>query len=150
MEIFQLQELRKIWSNPLTRKTLLDKLADAGFGKEELSTLQKIVDAENSDLFDVLEYISFSIAPITREMRVASSQSSIFAMLNTKQKEFLEFVLSKYIESGVEELDEEKLPALLQLKYHSIGDAEDVLGEVGDIRKTFIGFQRYLYERKSA
>ena len=90
------EELRKIWSNPLTRKVLLDKLADAGFGKDELTTLQKIVDAENSDLFDVLEFISYSVKPITRETRVASSQSSIFAMLNNKQKEFLEFVLSKY------------------------------------------------------
>jgi len=50
-------ELRTIWSNPLTRRTLLEKLDDAGFGKEELSTLQKLIDAEKSDLFDVLEYV---------------------------------------------------------------------------------------------
>ncbi len=35
-------ELRTIWSNPLTRKTLLDKLAEAGYGKDELQTLQRL------------------------------------------------------------------------------------------------------------
>ena len=50
-------ELRTLWSNPLTRRTLLEKLDDAGFGKDELTTLQKLIDAEKSDLFDVLEYV---------------------------------------------------------------------------------------------
>ena len=101
-------------------------------------------------MFDVLEYISFAIKPITRELRVAEAQSKIFAMLNNGQKEFLEFVLSKYIETGVEELDEEKLPDLLTLKYHAIGDASEMLGSVENIRTTFFNFQKYLYERKTA
>jgi type I restriction enzyme R subunit len=144
------EELRKVWSNPITRKVMLDKLADAGFGKDELTALQKIVDAEKSDLFDVLEYISFSIKPITREMRVANAQQNIFAVLNPQQKEFLEFVLSKYIETGVEELDQEKLPGLLELKYHAINDAADKLGTVSKIRELFIDFQKYLYQKEVA
>lgn len=143
-------ELRRIWSNPITRKTLLEKLADAGYGKDELATLQKLINAEKSDLFDVLEYISFAIKPITREMRVAQAQVKIFRGLDNKQKEFLEFVLSKYIETGVEELDQEKLPDLLTLKYEAIRDAEEILGGVDNIRATFIDFQKYLYERKTA
>lgn len=143
-------ELRKIWSYPITRKTLLNKLADAGYGKDELTTMQKLIDAEKSDLFDVLEYVAFAVKPITREARVAGAQSNIFAMLNNKQKEFLEFVLSKYIETGVEELDEEKLPDLLTLKYHAIKDASEMLGGVENIRTTFFDFQKYLYERKLA
>ncbi|MFY9893960.1 MAG: hypothetical protein WAK63_07470 [Xanthobacteraceae bacterium] len=47
---------------------------------------------------------------------------------------------------GVSELDQDKLADLLQLKYHSVPDAIDQLGEVPRIRDTFIGFQRYLYE----
>ena len=139
-------ELRKIWSKPDTRKTLLEKLADAGYGLDELITLQKMINAEKSDLFDVLEYISFAMKPITREMRVAQAQSKIFSELDNKQKEFLEFVLSKYIETGVEELDQEKLPDLLTLKYQAISDAEEILGGVENIRSTFIDFQKYLYE----
>jgi type I restriction enzyme, R subunit len=143
-------ELRKIWSNPLTRKTLLDKLADAGFGKDELTTLQKVIDAEKSDLFDVLEFIAYSAKLLTREARVASAQTNIFAMLEPNQKEFLEFVLTKYIETGVEELDQDKLPGLLELKYHAVSDAAEKLGGVSKIRELFIEFQKHLYSEKIA
>ena len=79
-------------------------------------------------------------------MRVAQAQPRIFEGLNNEQKAFLEFILSKYIETGVEELDQEKLPDLLKLKYQAIRDAEEILGGVDSIRTTFIGFQKYLYE----
>jgi len=145
------EELRTLWSNPITRRTLLEKLAEAGFGKEELTTLQKLIDAEKSDLFDVLEYVfNSNFKPITREARVAAAQATIFALLNNKQKEFIEFVLSKYIETGVEELDQEKLPILLTNKYQSLEDAKDVLGEVANISSLFIEFQKYLYQQRVA
>ncbi len=144
------EELRKIWSNPLTRKTLLEKLDEAGFGKDELTTLQKIIDAEKSDLFDVLEFISYAIKPVTREARVAAAQHNIFALLDVNQKEFLEFVLTKYIETGVEELEQEKLPSLLELKYHAVSDAADKLGGVPRIRELFIEFQKHLYNERIA
>lgn len=145
------EELRVIWSNPMTRKILLEKLDEAGFGKNELSILQKLIDAEKSDLFDVLEYVfNGEIKPITREARVAAAQATIFALLNDKQKEFIEFVLSKYIETGVGELDQEKLPNLLTNKYQSLEDAKSELGDVTNIRKLFIEFQKHLYEEKVA
>jgi len=144
-------ELRTLWSNPLTRRTLLEKLDAAGFGKDELTTLQKLIDAEKSDLFDVLEYVFNSdIKPMTREARVAAAQATIFALLDNKQKEFIEFVLTKYIETGVEELDQEKLPLLLTNKYQSLEDAKEILGNVADISKLFIEFQKYLYDSKVA
>jgi len=143
------EELRKIWSSPITRKALLEKLAEAGFGKEELSVMQSLINAENSDLFDVLEYISFAVQPISRELRVANAQTKIFSSLSTEQKQFLEFVLSKYIETGVEELDQEKLPQLLTLKYQALDDAQKILGTVEKIRNMFVGFQRHLYEQQA-
>jgi len=144
------EELRIIWSNPTTRKVLLQKLSEGGYGKDELSILQELIDAEKSDIFDVLEYVSFAVSPITREIRVASAQTNIFNGLDNKQKEFLEFVLSKYIETGVEELDQEKLPSLLQLKYKSLTEAVDELGDVEKIQNTFIAFQKYLYQNQVA
>ena len=144
-------ELRRLWSHPMTRKTLLEKLADAGYGKAELTSLQKLIDAEKSDLFDVLEYVFNSdIKPITREARVAAAQANIFAFLNAQQKEFIDFVLSKYIETGVEELDQEKLATLLNIKYHSLEDAKEVLGAVSTISSLFIEFQKHLYEQVAA
>jgi len=145
------EELRTIWSNPLTRKILLNKLDAAGFGKEELSILQTLIDAEKSDIFDVLEYVFNSdIKPITRAARVEASQATIFAVLNEKQKEFIQFVLKKYIESGVDELDQEKLPVLLTSKYQSFEDAGVVLGDLSKVRDLFIEFQKYLYGVRSA
>lgn len=142
-------ELRKIWSDPKTRKTLLNKLSEAGYGMSELKTLQQLINAENSDIFDVLEYISFAIKPISREERVAKAQSNIFRSLDNNQKEFLEFVLSKYVETGIEELDQEKLPVLLKIKYFTINDATELLGGVNKIRDTFINFQQHLFAMPS-
>jgi len=138
-------ELRKIWSNPETRRVLLNKLAEAGYGMNELKTLQQLINAENSDIFDVLEYISFAIKPISREERVAKAQLNIFKSLENNQKEFLEFVLSKYIEVGIEELDQDKLPDLLKIKYLAIIDAVELFGGVSKIRDTFINFQKHLF-----
>ena len=141
------EELRKIWSDPVTRKAFLERIADAGFGKDELATLQRLIDAEKSDIFDVLEYVSFAIKPITREQRVTQAHDRIVNFLDVHQKEFLEFVLSKYVETGVEELDQDKLPDLLKLKYHELSDATEKLGDVSRIRQIFIAFQKYLYEK---
>jgi type I restriction enzyme R subunit len=144
-------ELRTLWSNPMTRKVLLEKLDAAGFPKSDLLIVQSLVNMENSDLFDVLEYVfNGNYNSLTREQRVAASQATIFALLDNKQKEFIEFVLSKYVETGVEELDQEKLPILLTNKYQSLEDAKEVLGNVGDISKLFIEFQKYLYDAKVA
>lgn len=139
-------ELRKTWSDPITRKSLLDKLADAGYGQAELGELQKLVDAEKSDLFDVLEYIAFYVQPITRESRVSQSKPKILEGLTLQQRDFLEFVLFKYIDSGVSELDQAKLPNLIELKYHTITDATHELGGVEEIRRLFFNFQKHLYE----
>ncbi|MFH0735444.1 MAG: DEAD/DEAH box helicase family protein [bacterium] len=140
-------ELCKIWGNPLTRRTLLTKLDEAGFSKSDLLSLQKLVSLEKSDLFDVLEYVFNSeIKTMTREERVNAAEATIFALLNPKQKEFIEFVLSKYIESGVDELDQDKLPVLLTNKYQSLEDAKEVLGDTANISSLFVNFQKHLYE----
>jgi type I restriction enzyme R subunit len=145
------QELRTLWSSPLTRKVLLAKLDESGFSKEDLQMLQKLVNMDNSDLYDVLEYVfNGDFKSKTREERVQIAEETIYAILNEKQKEFIAFVLSKYVESGVDELDQEKLPQLLINKYQSLEDAKDILGEVKDISKLFIEFQKYLYEEEVA
>ena len=140
-------ELRKIWSDPITRKAFLEKIAPLGYGREELEVLQKMIDAQDSDLFDVLAYVSFATIPVSRKERVDNSKEEILDDLDQNQREFLNFVLSKYIENGVDELDEDKLPVLLNLKYQAITDAEKFLGSVTRIRKTFFAFQRDLYAK---
>lgn len=145
------EELKKLWSNPITRKALLDNLETAGFPKDDLLTLQKLVDMEKSDLYDVLEYVfNGDYIAMTREARAKAAEAAIFALLNDKQKEFITFVLSKYIETGVDELDQEKLPILLTNKYQSLEDAKEILGDVANISRLFIEFQEHLYKQSAA
>ncbi|MBB5330076.1 EcoAI/FtnUII family type I restriction enzme subunit R [Tunturiibacter gelidoferens] len=143
-------ELRTLWSNPLTRKMLLVGLAEKGFGPEQLGEMQKIIDAEKSDLFDVLAYVAYALPPLNREERAARAKVVISTHFNSKQQVFLDFVLAHYVSVGVEELDLEKLTPLLRLKYHnSISDALADLGTAEDIGQVFTGFQQYLYQHQA-
>src|SRR5277367_6679579 len=117
-------QLRELWSAPDTRAKLLQGLAEKGFGHEQLSEMQKIIDAEKSDLFDVLAHVAYALPPVTRASRADNARVYINSHFSTKQQAFLNFVLSHYVSVGVEELDQSKLTPLLRLKYHdSIADA---------------------------
>jgi len=138
-------ELRGLWSDPDTRKKLLAELADRGFGKEPLAEMQKIIEAENSDLFDVLAYVAFAAAPQSRQRRAEHARHMASGEFTDKQQAFIDFVLSQYVLQGVDELDQEKLSPLLRLKYRALPDAFAELGKPDQVRKVFVGFQRYLY-----
>ncbi len=144
-------ELRALWSAPDTRAGLLRGLAEKGFGKEQMAEMQRIIDAEKSDLFDVLAHVAYALPPLSREERAAKAKVEISTHFNSKQQVFLDFVLSHYVSVGVEELDQEKLTPLLRLKYHnSIADAVADLGRPEDIGSVFAGFQKYLYQQQAA
>jgi len=143
-------ELRAIWCVPDTRKKLLQGLAEKGFGGEQLAEMQKIIDAEKSDIFDVLAHVAYALPPVTREVRAANAKVYINTRFSAKQQVFLDFVLAHYVSVGVEELDQEKLTPLLRLKYHnSIADAVADLGRPDEIGKVFAGFQKYLYQQQA-
>jgi type I restriction enzyme R subunit len=122
-------------------------LAEKGFGHDQLAEMQKIIDAEKSDLFDVLAYVAYAMAPLTRAERADNARVYINSEFTTKQQAFLDFVLQHYVSQGVEELDQEKLTPLLRLKYHdSLADAVADLGQPAEIGKAFTSFQKSLYE----
>ena len=68
-------ELRRLWGRPDTRKALLDGLAEKGFGAEWLAEIGRLINAEKSDVFDVLAYVAYAMAPITRTERVEARQA---------------------------------------------------------------------------
>lgn len=138
-------ELRGIWSDPVTRRALLARLADAGFPTEELFEVQKLIDAENSDLFDVLEYVAYAKEPISRIERVLATRPQLQGSLSDVQMDFIHFVLDRYVETGVEELDDARLPDLIKLKYPGLQEGIEVLGGAEQARQVFIDFQRHLY-----
>jgi type I restriction enzyme R subunit len=138
-------ELRQLWGQPETRKALLDALAEKGYGDDQLAEISRMINAEKSDIFDVLAYIAFALAPISRQERVELHRGAIHSQYDDKLQAFLDFVLSQYVQEGVSELDQEKLPHLLELKYRAVSDAAEQLGGVSRIREAFIGFQKHLY-----
>ena len=142
-------ELRTIWSKPDTRKKLLEELTEKGFAKQQLQEFQRILNAENSDLYDVLAYIAFHSDIIERAERADKAKIHLIDY-DPKQQEFLDFVLNQYVKQGVDELDDSKIGDLLVLKYHAIADAKKELGDIASIRNTFIGFQTYLYDKRIA
>ena len=144
-------ELRTLWSFPDTWKKLLQGLSEGGFGREQLAEMQRIIDAEKSDLFDVLAHVACARPPVTREVRANGARSLIITSFNAKQQVFLDFVLQHYVSVGVEELDQEKLTPLLRLKYHnSLADAVSDLGAPELIGEVFAGFQKFLYDPRPA
>ena len=143
-------ELRTLWSAPSTRAVLLTGLADKGFGPEQLAEMQKLIDAEKSDLFDVLAYVAYAMAPLTRSDRAAAARSQVRTRFSSKEQAFIDFVLAQYIEVGVGELANDKLAPLLRLRYkNAIADAIDDLGDPEQIAGVFAGFQKFLYSEAS-
>jgi type I restriction enzyme, R subunit len=138
-------ELRKLWSLPSTRKKLLAELSEKGYTNSQLEDLRRLIHGEDSDLFDVLSHIAYTKALVPRTERAERAKIQL-GDYNPKQQEFLNFVLEQYVRDGVDELDDAKLPDLLELKYKAIADAKRELGEIKSIRDTFIGFQGRLYE----
>ncbi len=139
--------LRKLWSDPTTRTALLNRLADAGFGRDDLSQIQILIDAKDSDLFDVLQYVAYATPTVSRQHRVEASRDQIYRGLDPTQREFIDFVMGQYVHLGVDELQQERLPELIAIKYQSQVEGIEKLGGVQKARSAFIGFQRDLYSK---
>ncbi len=143
-------ELRALWSNPETRRKLLDGLSEKGFGRDELAEMQRLISAEKSDLFDVLSYVAFLSDPKSRNERAAAARVSASSHFTERQTAFVNFVLDQYETQGVDELDIDKLVPLLKLRYgDAISTAIDDLGDVATVRKVFVAFQPALYAART-
>lgn len=139
-------QLREIWSDPTTREKLLSDLAEAGYDNEKLDSMKELIDAKDSDVYDVLAFVAYAAETQTRQERAQSAKPAIYGAFDYKQQEFINFILDKYVQDGVHELAENKMRSLIELKYNTISDATHVFGSPKAIRETFIGFQKFLYK----
>ncbi|MDC0333094.1 DEAD/DEAH box helicase family protein [Gammaproteobacteria bacterium] len=142
-------DLRELWSNPITRSELISKLEKHGCSKDDLNKLRELIDAEDSDLFDVLQYIAYSNPAITRKERVDLAEDNIYQFINKDQVDFIRFVLNNYIQEGIDELDIANLSTIINAKYGSINEAQKELGSSNEIKEAFTDFQKYLYQKSS-
>lgn len=140
-------QLRTVWSDPTTREKLLNDLSEAGYDAEKLESMKDLIDAQDSDVYDVLAFVAYAVETRTRNERVRHAKPAIANVFAYKQQEFIHFILDRYIEDGVQELATNKMRSLVELKYNTISDAAVEFGSPALIRETFIGFQRFLYEQ---
>ncbi|MDQ1769368.1 DEAD/DEAH box helicase [Labilibaculum sp. A4] len=143
------KQLRDLWSKPETREGLLHKLAELGIAEEQLKTLKELLEAENSDIFDVLMHISYSNDIITRKQRAEKAQDNepFFEIYqNLKARDFLKFVLDRYEKDGIKELKRDKLADLVELnKLGTTKDAAKVFGGINELIEAFYKLQEQLY-----
>ncbi len=143
-------ELRNIWSDPDLREQLLAKLVQAGFDKEQLSTLRRMFEADDCDMFDLLAFLAFEQPMATRKSRAEAvrANSAFFDQYQQeKAKQFLYFVLNRYEQTGVNELARERLPALIELS--GLGTTKDASmafgGKPAHLLAAFKQLQHQLY-----
>ncbi len=140
------EQLRDIWSDPTTRDKLLEDLAEEGYDSEKLDSMKDLIDAKDSDVYDVLAFVAYAAETRSRADRVKSAKPNIAKEFSDyKQQQFIDFILDKYVDEGVGELAASKMRSLIELKYNTISDATAELGSPAVIRETFIGFQKHLY-----
>jgi type I restriction enzyme R subunit len=82
---------------------------------------------------------------------VEQHRGEILPRYDEKLQAFIDFVLGQYVAQGVEELDQDKLAHLLELRYRTLHDATAELGaEPVVIRSAFVGFQERLFASQDA
>jgi type I restriction enzyme R subunit len=140
-------KLRAIWSEPDTREKLLLDLSEAGYDTEKLDSMKELIDARDSDVYDVLAYVAYAAETRSRQQRVEDAKPVINQHYTEyHQQAFIDFILQRYIDDGVTELSVSKMKSLIELKYNTISDATVDLGSPKVIRDVFVGFQPYLYQ----
>lgn len=144
------EQLRTIWKNPSERAILFKELENAGFGATNLKDLKSMMNAEDSDIFDVLAYLSFNTPMKTRKERVSriNDNEQVFAVYSDyKAIDFLKFVLLRYEADGVEELGEDKIGDLIKLsELGSIQDAKNVFGGLPQLKQAYYKLQENIYQ----
>lgn len=139
-------ELRRTWSDPGRRAAFMQRLTELGYDAGRLDDIRRLIDAPNSDIFDVLAYVRFMLAPLARSERAERARSTGLPGYEDEMREFLDFVLRGYETHGVDELAVAKVSDLLRIRYGGTNEAKQRLGSVAEIRAAFVGIQEHLYQ----
>ena len=139
-------ELREKWSSPITRRELLNQMGDQGYGEDVLKQIRTLIDAEDCDLLDVLEYIAYQKKPVNRSQR--AQNANLYSGKQTpEQMAFIKYLVSVYVKAGIDELEADRLPKLMANKYGTIMEGTNALGGIEGAKGTFYNFQRNLYQQ---
>lgn len=140
------EDLRRRWAQPDTRQQLLDVLEQSGFPEDKLEMTRRFLELEQCDMLDVLAFLAYNTTPIDRQRRAEILMEQARRKFTAAQQEFVNYIMGLYIRNGFHELGSDKLPTLINMKYHSPVDAVRHLGmNPEQIRKFYIGLQEILY-----
>jgi len=138
-------QLRAMWRDPDNREKFLQQLSDRGYDTDRLNDIRGLVDAAESDLFDVLSYILFTSPPKTRHERAEFVRKGDAAQADGDMKALLLAILASYEIRGESELSTKKLATFLTARYGSVNEGKAKLGGLPAIKGAFLAMQERLY-----
>ena len=144
------EDLRQRWSQPDTRQQLLNVLEESGFPEDKLETTRRFLEMEECDMLDVLAFLAYNTTPIQRQQRAEILREAYLKEYSAAQQDFINYIMELYVRNGFKELDTEKLPTLINMKYHSPVDAvRELKMQPTQIRDFFLGMQKQLYDGRA-
>ncbi|RFU11559.1 restriction endonuclease subunit R [Rhodobacteraceae bacterium W635] len=140
-------QLRTIWSNPDTRGRFLGQLADRGYDAERLKVIRGLVNAPQSDLFDVLSYALFTTPTKTRTERADDVRNSDEGLARGEVRDLLLGILAAYEKRGESELATDRLGQFLAARYGSVSEGKNTFGGLKPVSDAFRSMQEALYSK---
>lgn len=138
-------ELRTIWSDPDNRERFLMRLEEQGYDQDRLEDIRQLVDAKDSDLFDVLAYVMYANDPKTRTDRAKQVREQGLDGVQDEMRDLLRSILKAYETNGESELRTKNLGQFLTARYGSVSESKTKLGELSAVKDAFRAMQRGLY-----
>lgn len=141
------EDLRERWSQPESRQQLLNVLEESGFPEDKLEMTRRFLELEQCDMLDVLAFLAYNTTPMERQRRAEILQAQAIKQYSKAQQDFVNYIMQLYVRNGFKELSSEKLPTLIQMKYHSPYDAvKELKMQPAEIRQFFLRMQQQLYK----
>lgn len=140
-------DLRLAWANPETREKFLKNLEYIWLDAEQIENLKKIFEAEKSDIFDILAYISYGNEIKNRTERSKIAKSILEKYKNPKAKDFLQFLLELYEREWIMNFKKDGLSSKIELFNRWL--AREIAAEFGwvqELKQAYYDLQKGIYE----
>lgn len=140
-------DLRLAWANPETREKFLKNLEYIWLDAEQIENLKKIFEAEKSDIFDILAYISYGNEIKNHTERSKIAKSILEKYENPKAKDFLQFLLGLYEREWIMSFKKEGLSSKIELFNRWL--AREIAAEFGwvqELKQAYYDLQKGIYE----
>ena len=140
-------DLRLAWANPETREKFLKNLEYIWLDAEQIENLKKVFEAEKSDIFDILAYISYGNEIKNRTERSKIAKSILEKYKNPKAKDFLQFLLELYEREWIMSFKKDGLSSKIELFNRWL--AREIAAEFGwvqELKQAYYDLQKGIYE----